>query len=99
MARGIGETGQAAVLDGGEIKRLIKIAGTTHHSERDQTVIILSYWLGLRAKELASLKIQDVYLPGGEIRHVLHLKGIRPVRPRFERFRPSRPTACVRRCG
>jgi transposase len=27
------------------------------------------------------------------------VKGIRPVRPRFERFRPSRPTACVRRCG
>jgi hypothetical protein len=29
MARGRGETGQAAVLDSGQIKRLLKIAGTT----------------------------------------------------------------------
>jgi integrase/recombinase XerD len=74
MARGIGDTGQAAVLDGGEIRRLLKIAGTTNHADRDVTVVVLSYWLGLRAKELASLKVGDVYLPSGEIRQALHLE-------------------------
>jgi integrase/recombinase XerD len=57
MARSRGDSGQAAVLDAGQIKRLLKIAQTTMHGERDQTVITLSYWLGLRAKELAGLCI------------------------------------------
>jgi hypothetical protein len=47
MARGIGDTGQAAVLDGGKIKRLLKIAGTTNHADRDVTVVVLSYGLFL----------------------------------------------------
>ncbi len=74
MARGKGDTGRAVVLDADQIKRLIRIAGTTMHGERDQTVVVLSYWLGLRAKELASLKIGDVYDAEGDVRQVLHLK-------------------------
>lgn len=74
MGRGVGDTGQAAVLDGSEIRRLIKIAGTTTHPHRDQTVVVLSYWLGLRAKELASLRVGDVYLPDGSVKQILHLK-------------------------
>lgn len=74
MARATGSTGKAAVLDASQIKRLIKMAGTTGHPDRDQTVVTLSYWLGLRAKELASLKISDVYGSDGELRQVLHLK-------------------------
>jgi integrase/recombinase XerD len=74
MARRVGDSGQAAVLDAGQIRRLLKIAQTTSHGERDQTVITLSYWLGLRAKELASLRIGDVYTDAGEVRQILHLK-------------------------
>lgn len=74
MARLKGDTGKAAVLDGAEVKRLLKIAGTTMYLVRDQTVVVLSYWLGLRAKELASLKVSDVYDAEGEVRQVLHLK-------------------------
>ena len=74
MARAIGDTGRAVVLDAGQVRRLIRIAGTTMHGERDQTVVVLSYWLGLRAKELASLKVGDVYDAGGEVRPILHLR-------------------------
>lgn len=74
MARGKGDTGKAVVLSSAEIKRLLKIAGTTMHGERDRTVITLSYWLGLRAKELAALKVGDVYTDTSEIKPVLHLK-------------------------
>lgn len=74
MARKVGDSGQAAVLDPSQIKRLIKIAGTTNHPDRDITVITLSYWLGLRAKELAGLKVGDVYTDVGEIKQILHLK-------------------------
>jgi integrase/recombinase XerD len=74
MARSRGDSGQAAVLDASQIKRLLKIASTTSHGQRDQTIITLSYWLGLRAKELASLRIGDVYDGSGEVRGVLHLK-------------------------
>ena len=74
MARSVGDTGQAAVLDAAQIKRLLKISGTTNHPHRDQTIITLSYWLGLRAKELAGLRISDVYADAGEVRQVLHLK-------------------------
>lgn len=66
MARRLGDTGQAAVLDTSQIKRLIRIAGTTQFSHRDQTIVVLSYWLGLRAKELASLKVGDV-VSGGSL--------------------------------
>ena len=72
--RPAGSTGQAAVLDPNQIKRLLRIAATTSHGEWDQTVITLSYWLGLRAKELASLRIEDVYDGSGAVRGVLHLK-------------------------
>ena len=74
MGRGVGNTGKAAVLDSNEIKRLIKIAGTTGSPDRDQTVVVLSYWLGLRAKELASLKLSDVFDDDGSVKPVLHLK-------------------------
>ena len=43
MARLVGDTGQASVLDASQIKRLLKIACTTMHGERDVTVVVLSY--------------------------------------------------------
>jgi hypothetical protein len=59
MARSRGDSGQAAVLDGAQIRRLLKIASTTSHGQRDKTIITLSYWLVLRAKELALGKFRS----------------------------------------
>ena len=42
MARMRGDNGQAAVLDAGQVRRLIRIAGTTGHSPKDKAIITLS---------------------------------------------------------
>lgn len=64
---------RAAVLDESLIKRLIAVAKDSKHGLRNEAMIYLSFGLGLRAKELASLKIKDVILPSGEIRDELLL--------------------------
>ena len=74
MSRKTGTTGKAATLSPDQVRRLIKIAGTTRHGERDQMTVVISYWLGLRAKEIASLKVGDVYDESGTVKEVLHLK-------------------------
>ena len=43
MGRGKGCTGQAPVLDSSQIRRLLKICGTTNHCERDQTIVGLCH--------------------------------------------------------
>lgn len=56
-----GSTGQAKVLDEKELKKVLRIVEIGNHAERNTAILILSHYLGLRAKELASLKICDVY--------------------------------------
>jgi integrase/recombinase XerD len=44
------------------------------HCDRDRCILALSHYLGLRAKELASLSIGDVFDPGpGDVREVVRL--------------------------
>lgn len=58
-----GKTGQSVVLDDKQVKIVLQtITGRLdRHSHRDYLVIVLSYWCGLRSKELSSLKIGDVF--------------------------------------
>ena len=50
---------QAPVLKDEQVKRLLKTTRITRHSARNRLVIILSYYVGLRACEIASLKVVD----------------------------------------
>lgn len=60
--RPVGSTGKAAVINDKELTKVLEsIKGKGHHVERNGLVITLSNYLGLRAKELAALKISDVY--------------------------------------
>lgn len=60
--RPVGTSGKAAVISDKELNRVLEsIKGKGHHVERNTLVIILSNLLGLRAKELASLKISDTF--------------------------------------
>jgi integrase/recombinase XerD len=52
---------QEKVLNQEEVKRLLKIAKTTRHADRNIIVVLLSYLAGLRACEIASLKVGDVF--------------------------------------
>ena len=51
---------QARVLTHIEIKRLLKVVSTTKHAARNRLVVMLSYLAGLRACEIAALKVGDV---------------------------------------
>lgn len=74
MARAKGDTGKAPILSHQEVKRLLKVTSAGKYSERNLTILMLSYWLGLRAKEIASLHICDVFEANGQIKTILHLK-------------------------
>ena len=65
-------TGQARVLDDKELKQVIKVTEISSHAQRNVAILIMSNYLGLRAKELAALKISDVY-ENGQVKKVLRL--------------------------
>ena len=72
--RPTGSTGQANVLstDGKDLKQLLRVIDAGQHARRNTGIVILSHYLGLRAKELAALKIKDVY-EAGNLKPVLKL--------------------------
>ncbi len=70
-----GTSGRAAVLTRAQVRQVFRIArARTRHADRAEVVFALSLGLGLRAKELASLKWGDVYEADGKVRPIVHLK-------------------------
>ena len=67
-----GKTGKAKVLADKELKQVLKVIEIGNHSKRNAAIVILSNYLGLRSKELAALKIEDV-MENGPIKKVLRL--------------------------
>jgi integrase/recombinase XerD len=67
-----GRTGQAQVLNEKELRQVLQFINGGNHPERNTAVVILSFYLGLRAKELSALKIGDVFEQGA-IKKVLRL--------------------------
>ncbi len=57
---------QARVLTPNEMKRLLKVVSTTKHPERNRLIVMLSYLAGLRACEIAALKVGDVITQLGQ---------------------------------
>jgi integrase/recombinase XerD len=70
--RPTGKTGQAKVLDEKELIRVLKNVAGGNHAKRNTAIVVLSNYLGLRSKELAALKINDV-LEHDAIKKVLRL--------------------------
>ena len=64
---------QAPVLKDEQVKRLLKTTRITRHSARNRLVILLSYYVGLRACEIASLKVGDVVDGEGNIKDTVLL--------------------------
>jgi integrase/recombinase XerD len=70
-----GTTGRAAVLSPAQVRHVLRVARARgRHAERAEAALAMSLGLGLRAKELASLKWADVYDDSGRVRQVLHLR-------------------------
>lgn len=59
---------QAQTLKDAEIKRVLAYCATRQHSARDATIVLFSINAGLRAKELAALRVGDVYEDNGTVR-------------------------------
>ena len=64
---------QAPVLKDEQVKRLLKTTRITRHPARNRLVIILSYYVGLRACEIASLKVGDVVDGEGQVKDTVLL--------------------------
>ena len=59
---------QATTLNDTQIKRALRYCQARRHVTRDTTILQFSLYTGLRAKELAALRISDVYDAEGVVR-------------------------------
>ena len=66
--------GKAKVLKPSEFKHVLDVAENKPHAKRNIALLYASFGLGLRAKEMASLRIQDVVGPDGQLLEELNLK-------------------------
>jgi integrase/recombinase XerD len=70
-----GTSGRAAVLSASQVRHVFRVVRARgRHSARAEATLAISLGLGLRAKELTSLKWDDVYDVKGNVRTVLHLR-------------------------
>lgn len=73
--RPAGRTGQAPILRHDEINRVLRLLKSrARFSARAELAFHMSFFLGLRAKEISSLQWGDVFADDSKIRDVLHLK-------------------------
>ena len=74
MMSRLGKTGSAVVLTDKELKIVLSttLGMNKTHARRNYLIIVLSHLCGLRAKEIASLRISDVW-DGAKVRDVLRL--------------------------
>jgi integrase/recombinase XerD len=72
----LGKTGSAVVLTDQQLKIVFKtiLGSGSVHTDRNYLIVILSHLCGLRSKELASLKVSDVWV-GGKVVDTLRLVG------------------------
>lgn len=58
----------AQILTERDLRRALTHCQSRRHTQRDQTIIQVSYYAGLRACEIASLTVGDVYDETGNVR-------------------------------
>lgn len=59
---------QAQTLNDTQLRRVLHYCRSRRHPLRDETIVLVSFMAGLRAKEIAGLKISDVYDEKGAVR-------------------------------
>ena len=65
---------QAKVLNQEELKRLLKIVKFTRHKDRNRIIVLLSFLAGLRACEIAQLRVKDVMSASNELKDTIYLQ-------------------------
>jgi integrase/recombinase XerD len=64
---------QAKLLNVAEFKRLSAVVDSLRHSTRNHTAVALSFYAGLRACEIAALRIGDVFDAQGQPKDTIYL--------------------------
>ena len=59
---------QAQTLNEAQFRRVLHYCRSRRHPVRDTTVFMVSFYAGLRAKEIAALKLGDVFDETGAVR-------------------------------
>ena len=67
------EMSQAKTISIEEFNRLLLRLGRSRNAVRNQTMIYMTHWSGMRVGEIASLKIKDVINKDGSIKSEVHL--------------------------
>jgi integrase/recombinase XerD len=67
-------TGQAATLSDIKLNQLLKLLSIGNNGKRNETILALSHYCALRAKEVAALRISDVVDKQGKLQDVLRLQ-------------------------
>lgn len=65
---------QAKVLTDAELKRVYAIADSSRHAVRNKLILALSYGAGMRACEIAALRVGDVVSADGSIVDAVYLE-------------------------
>ena len=64
---------QAKVLSNKELNKLFKVCELTHYSYRNRLIVAFSFFAGLRALEIASLKVGDVFTEDSTVNDIIVL--------------------------
>ena len=80
------ENGKAKVLNKTEFNRVVKFQISTRHGLRNVLLLHLSFFLGLRSKEMASLIIGDLMDVNGDLKEEVTLKRHQTKRKKQRRF-------------
>ena len=66
---------QALTLSDSQYKQVIAFCNTRKHTLRDQTIVHISFLAGLRAIEIAGLRVGDVFDDAGAVRSQFTISG------------------------
>ena len=66
---------QAQTLNEAQLRRVIQYCRSRRHPTRDETIILTSFYTGLRAKEIAALTVGKVFDEAGAVRTQFILSG------------------------
>jgi integrase/recombinase XerD len=80
------EKGKAPVLSPEQFKRTIKYQKSTKHGLRNTVLLMISFYLGLRAKEMSLLIVSDLVDANGDLKEECMLKKHQTKRNKSRRF-------------
>ncbi len=67
---------QEQTLNEAQLRRVLHYCCSRRHPVRGQTIVMVSFYAGLRAKQIAALKVDDVFDEDGNVREQFILSAV-----------------------